>query len=136
MPQPKLPASPRLPSLRASYSFPTSLLIRIHNRSWIHSGTGVRICYFLSVNDRGAILGAQPQGQLGALVVVLQCAQKVHQVPRVFRLDHVGEGRHRRAIEAGHENLVEVLVRLSALGTVVGSEVVRPDWLVVTVCQS
>ena len=50
-----------------------------------------------------------------AVTMNLQGAQEVDEIPSVVRLDHVGERRHGRAIDAGHEDLVDILVGRAAL---------------------
>src|SRR5690348_8961014 len=44
-----------------------------------------------------------------AVMVDLQSAQEVHQIPCVIGLNGVRERWHRRAVDAGHEDLVNVL---------------------------
>ncbi len=72
----------------------------------------------------------------GLLLLYLQCAEIVHQIPGFFRLHHVGERRHRRAVNSGHENPIEVLVGTAALGAIGRSEIVWPDRLIVAVGKS
>src|SRR5260370_42112145 len=57
----------------------------------------------------------------------------MYQVPSVFRLDDVGKRRHRRAIESGHENLVEVVVCGAALEAGTRRKIIGADRLIVTV---
>src|SRR6266851_4666765 len=45
----------------------------------------------------------------------LQCAQVEHQVPGLVGLHVVGKRRHRRTVEAGHEDTIEVAVFSAAL---------------------
>src|SRR2546429_5688930 len=45
----------------------------------------------------------------------LQCPEEVHEIPCLSGLQLAGERRHRRAIQAGHEDAVEILVGRSAL---------------------
>src|SRR5579883_114640 len=59
----------------------------------------------------------------------------MHQIPGIFRLHHICERWHGRPIHAGHEDFVQVLIRPAALRTVVRSEIVWPDWLIVAVGQ-
>ena len=73
-----------------------------------------------------------PEGGLGGLQW-LQRAEKMHQIPRFRRLEIVGERGHRRAIDTGHEDPVEILVGLSTLEAGTGGEVVRHDPVVLAV---
>src|SRR5467141_2776491 len=57
----------------------------------------------------------------------------MHQVPCVFRLDDVGKRRHRRAVEAGHENLIEIMVGRAALEVGALGKIVGPNRLLVAV---
>src|SRR3989440_10858363 len=57
----------------------------------------------------------------------------MHQVPSVVRLDDVGKRRHRRAVETGHENLVEVVVCGAALEAGALGKIVGPNRLLVAV---
>ena len=50
-----------------------------------------------------------------AVTVDLQRTQEVDEIPGVVRLDHVSERRHGRAVHAGHEDLVDILVGVAAL---------------------
>ena len=58
-----------------------------------------------------------------AVTMDLQRAQEVDEIPRVVRLDDVGKRRHRRAIDAGHEDLVDILIGRAALETGIVSAV-------------
>src|SRR6266850_2100477 len=57
----------------------------------------------------------------------------MHEVPSVFRLDDVGKRRHRRAVEAGHENLIEIMVGRAALEAGALGKIVRSYRLIVAV---
>src|SRR5580658_10491609 len=110
-------------------------LLKIWNWLWLNSGASVGVLYPFSLDDGLALGRAQPQRQFGTRIVVLKGAKVVHQVPRIFRLNHVRERGHRGAIQSGHKDLVQVGIRLAALGAIVGSEVVGPDGLVVAVSK-
>ena len=71
-----------------------------------------------------------------ALAMNLQRAQEMDEIPGVVGLDHVRERRHRRAVHAGHEDLVDILVGAAALeaGVVPGdSEIVGTNGIVLAV---
>src|SRR6266404_5391946 len=57
----------------------------------------------------------------------------MHQVPSVFRFDDVRKRRHRRAVEAGHENLIEIMVGCAALEAGAFGKIVGPNRLFVAV---
>src|SRR5271156_3440096 len=44
----------------------------------------------------------------------LQSAQEMDQIPRVIGLNDVREGRHRRSVEASHEDPVQIAVSIPA----------------------
>src|SRR5258706_9107503 len=73
---------------------------------------------------------------LFAAPVYLQRAQVVYEVPRVIGLNDIRKRRHGRAIQAGHENAIQILVSNAALETRIISrrrEVVRMNALILTV---
>src|SRR5438477_7356319 len=80
-----------------------------------------------------ALFGGFPQCQFRALVSDLKRPQEVHEVPSVVGLNDVGKGRHRRAVQTSHKNLVEVLIGRSTFKARASSKVIGPDWLVVAV---
>src|SRR5580704_1678532 len=57
----------------------------------------------------------------------LQGAQEMHQIPCVVGLDHVRERRHRRSIEAGHEDAVQISVGVAAHEPVARGKIKRLD---------
>src|SRR5437762_2598664 len=99
--------------------------------------TGTRGCAgdFLGLNDFSAFFGSHPKGELWTLGSHLQRAQVVHQIPGIFRLDDVGERGHRGAIQAGHENLVQVMVCGAALEAGTRCKIVGADGLIIAVGQ-
>src|SRR3984885_50486 len=58
----------------------------------------------------------------------LQGAQEMHQVPCVVGLDHIGKRRHRRSVEAGHEDPVQIAVRVAAHESVARGKIKRLEW--------
>ena len=64
----------------------------------------------------------------------LQRPQIVHQVPGVFGLNLVAERGHRRAVQTGHEDLVQVLVGFSRLEPRSGREIVGANRFIVAIC--
>ena len=68
-------------------------------------------------------------------MVDLQSTEEVHQVPGLFRLEVIGEGRHGRSIQTRHKDFVQVLVGLAALKARTLGKVVRTDRLIVVVGQ-
>src|SRR5208283_1246867 len=74
-----------------------------------------------------------------AVPVDLQRTQEMNEIPGIVRLNYVGEGWHRRAIQTGHEDLVDILVGLAALEARIvatGREVVGADRIVLAVGES
>ena len=82
---------------------------------------------------RRPFLRGSPQCQFRAPLRHLQRAQEVHEVPGILRLDNIDKGRHRCTVQAGHKNLVEVLIGHSALEARASGKVVRADGLIVAV---
>jgi len=73
-----------------------------------------------------------------AVTINLQSAKEMDEVPRVVGLNVVGEGWHRRAVQTGHEDAVEIGVRGTALEARIilpATEVVRPDGLILAVSK-
>src|SRR6266446_4745542 len=71
-----------------------------------------------------------------AATIYLQRTQVVDQVPGVVGLDNIRERRHGRAVQASHENAIEVLIGYATLETSIVScrgEVVRTDGLIFAV---
>src|SRR5260370_9692355 len=60
----------------------------------------------------------------------------MHEVPSFGGLDHVGERRHWRAVDSGHEDLVEIGVRRPAFEARARLEVVGMNWLIAAVNQA
>ena len=52
---------------------------------------------------------------LFTVTVNLQRTQEMDEIPGVVRLNHVSKGRHGRAVQAGHEDRVDILVGAAAL---------------------
>src|ERR1700687_338947 len=88
---------------------------------------------FLRFDEFSSLFGTHPKSEFWTLVDDLQRAQVMHQVPSVFGLDDVGKGRHRRAVKAGHENLIEIMVGRAALEAGALGKIVGPDRLFVAV---
>src|SRR5580698_10964300 len=65
----------------------------------------------------------------------LQGAQEMHQVPCVVRLDHIGKRRHRRSVQAGHEDPVEVAVRIAAHEPFARGKIKRLDGIALAIGQ-
>src|ERR1700723_3059151 len=76
-----------------------------------------------------------PQRELLVRERRLQGAQEMHQVPCVVRLDHIRKRRHRRSVEAGHEDPVEVAVRVAAHEPVARGKIKRLDGKTLAVCE-
>src|ERR1700730_4227265 len=114
----------RIPSLHRDLVSPKLLL---------DARTGRGPADFLRFDEFSSLFGTHPKSELRTFVGDLQRAQVMHQVPGVFRLDDVGKRRHRRAVEAGHENLIEIMVGRAALEAGAGSKIVRPNRLIVAV---
>src|SRR6266404_4868354 len=71
-----------------------------------------------------------------AATIYLQRAQVVDQVPCIVGLDDIRERRHGRAVEASHENAIEILIGDAAFETSIVSrrcEIVRTDGLIFAV---
>src|SRR6202041_8346 len=66
----------------------------------------------------------------------LQGAQEMHQIPRIVRLNHVRERRHRRSVEAGHEDAIQIAVSIAAHEPVAGRKIKRLDGIALAVGQS
>src|SRR5271154_1565224 len=56
-------------------------------------------------------------------------------IPCVAWLYHVRERRHRSAVNAGHEDPIEILVRVTALKPRAGGKVIWTDWIVLAVSE-
>src|SRR5512132_2245821 len=54
----------------------------------------------------------------------------MHEIPGFGWLQVIHEGWHRSTVQAGHENLVEILIGVSALEAAAGCKIVWPDWIV------
>src|SRR6266481_4571031 len=106
--------------------FPTPKLL-------LDAGAGRGPANFLCFDEFSSLFGTHPKSEFRALVGKLQRAQVMHQVPSVFRLDDVGKRRHRRAVEAGHENFIEIMVARAALETGALGKIVGPNRLLVAV---
>src|SRR5580704_6487031 len=65
----------------------------------------------------------------------LQGAQEMHQVPRVVGLDHVRERRHRRSVETGHEDAVQIAVGVAAHKPLARRKIKRLDGIALAVGQ-
>ena len=91
-------------------------------------GAGVGVFWLLGFRVF-ATLGL-PEGEFGAGMPNLEGAEVVHKIPGILGFDDVGERRHRRTVETGHEDTVEILVRGAALKAIVGVEIVGLDGLV------
>src|SRR6267378_1450641 len=116
----------RIPSPHRNRVSPTPKLL-------LDAGTGRGPGDSLRVDDFSSLFGTHPESEFRTLVGDLQSAQVMHQVPSVFRLDDVGKRRHRRAVKAGHENLIEIMVGRAALEAGAGSKIVGPNRLIVAV---
>src|SRR6266478_256017 len=101
----------------------------------VNTGTGVGARDFSGGDLCRAFLGGFPERKLRALVGDLQRAEKMNQVPGLFRLDHVGERRHWRAVQPGHKNFVEVMVGRTALEARAHCEIVGTNRLIVAIGQ-
>src|SRR5258706_1783783 len=118
----------RIPTPHRNRVSPASKLL-------LDAGTGRGPGDSLRVDDFSSLFGTHPESEFRTLVGDLQSAQVMHQVPSVFRLDDVGKRRHRRAVKAGHENLIEIMVGRAALEAGAGSKIVGPNRLIVAVCK-
>ena len=65
----------------------------------------------------------------------LQRAQEMHEIPRLIGLQLIGERGHRRAVESGHEDPVQVLVGFATHEAGTRLEIVRTDGIVLAVRQ-
>src|SRR5258706_10127090 len=99
----------------------------------LDAGAGRGPANFLCFDEFSSLFGAHPESEFRTLVGDLQRAQVMHQVPSVFRLDDVGKRRHRRAVEAGHENLIEIMVGRAALEAGALGKIVRSYRLIAAV---
>jgi hypothetical protein len=63
----------------------------------------------------------------------LKGAQEMNKIPGIVRLNNVGERRHGRAIHAGHENAVEVLIGFAALEAGTSRKVIGTNRVILTV---
>src|SRR5581483_9023981 len=80
-------------------------------------------------------MGSQPllPHHLLRPLLLLQRTQKVHEMPRIVALEVVGKRWHRRSIQPGHEDLVEIFIRAAALESRARGEVERLDRLILAV---
>ena len=102
----------------------------------MNSRSGIGIAHAFGLNKRRPFRCTFPKSQFGALVPDLEGTEIVNQIPGLFGLDYVGKGRHRRSVDAGHEDFVEIAIAGTALETVTGIKVVRADRLIVAIGKS
>src|SRR5579871_179736 len=82
-------------------------------------------------------LEAQALGNgLGLAGLRHQSSQVKHEIPGLVGLDVICEGRHGRAVETGHEDLVDITIGVAALGPRSLGEVVRLNGTAKIILQS
>src|SRR5277367_3011593 len=65
----------------------------------------------------------------------LQSPQEMNQVPRVVWLDHIRKGWHRRSVETGHEDAVQIAVGVAAHKPLARRKIKRLDGIALAVGQ-
>src|SRR6202041_3029620 len=86
---------------------------------------GIRTDRFQILSVRCSI--ALPEREFLVREPDLQGAQEMHQVPCVVGLDHIGKRRHRRSVEAGHEDPVQIAVGIAAHEALARGKIERLD---------
>jgi len=67
------------------------------------------------------------------VIIPLQCPQVVDEIPSLARIHKIRPRRHRCAVQAGHEDAIQILVRGTALEAGAIHKVVRLDGISVIV---
>src|SRR5206468_3930073 len=93
----------------------------------------------IGILDRttGRRITSRSQGGFGHgfLRIRLKSSQVMDQIPGLFRFKILKIRRHWRSVQSGHENAIEILVRLATLKSLPGGEIVDRNRPVLTICK-